>query len=371
MPARNTTPTSCRRRPGRLGIATHVGLTFLPVMIALILPVKAQELELRFGGGVSPDVEAVYERGLHWLAQNQAADGSWGSATDTEAGPSTTGITGMAVMALLAGGEDPNFGKYQQNIRKAVQSLIRNQNPKTGYLPTSMYHHGFAMLGLAEVYGVLDEESLWNGATNDGTQRSIGEALDLAVRCVVTAQKNNQWGGWRYSPQSSDADTSVSGAVLMGLLAARNAGIKVPDEAIDNALNYFRQMTSGQGGVGYSGGIGGLGGSKNLQAIATLVYAVGRRKDLQEFQAVQQQVVGNLEYQEGSYPEYFRYYMAQALFQSDVNAWEKWNQMTVRQLKISQNEDGSFVSGHGRAYGTAMSMLAIALNYRLLPIYER
>jgi hypothetical protein len=231
-----------------------------------------------------------------------------------------------------------------------------------------MYHHGFGMLGLAEVYGVLDESDLW---TDGKESRSIGEALELAVRCAVTSQKNNQWGAWRYSPESRDADTSVSGAVMMGLLAARNAGIKVPDESINKGIEYFRKMTSSRGGVGYSGAVGGLGGSKNLQAIATLIYAVGRRKDLNEYKAVLQQSQTNITHNEGSYPFYFRYYMAQALFQGDFVAWDKWNSKTIRQLKDMQSDDGSFQSSHGPVYGTAMSLLALALNYRFLPIYER
>lgn len=331
-----------------------------------------QDPELRFGVAVPREVDVVYERGLTWLAQNQTPAGDWDGARTGYTGSSgNTGITGMCVMAFLASGEDPNFGRYSDQLRRAVQSLIRSQDSQTGYLPGSMYHHGFAMLGLAEVYGVLDEEQLWQGDSDPNRRRSIGEALELAVRCAVTSQKNNQWGGWRYSPGSNDADTSVSGAVLMGLLAARNAGIKVPDECIDNAIGYFRKMTSSQGGVGYSGGIGGLGGSKNLQAIAALVYSVGRRKDLDEYTAVQRQCALNLEHQEGSYPEYFRYYMAQAMFQGDFEAWGKWNQQTIRQLQATQASDGSFASGHGQAYGTAMSMLALALNYRFLPIYER
>ncbi len=55
----------------------------------------------------------------------------------------------------------------------------------------------------------------------------------------MTAQKRNPQKAWRYSPESSDADTSVSGAVMIGLLAARNAGIEVPDSSIDQATNYF------------------------------------------------------------------------------------------------------------------------------------
>jgi hypothetical protein len=66
--------------------------------------------------------------------------------------------------------------------------------------------------------------------------------------------------------------------------------------------------------------------------------------------------------------EYFRYYMAQALFQGDYEAWQKWNGALVRELQTAQHEDGSFSGG---AYGTGMSLLALALNYRFLPIYER
>ncbi|MCH2211403.1 MAG: squalene--hopene cyclase [Fuerstiella sp.] len=330
---------------------------------------RAQDPQIRFGTQVSSDVETVYIRGLEWLTNNQTDQGNWpGSQSGHGAGD--TGICGMAVMVFLASGEDPNFGRYRENIRRTLRYMIQQQQTSTGYLPGSMYQHGFAMLGLAEAYGAVDEDLMQQGQ-NDTQQRTIGQALELAVRCAVTAQSKNRWGGWRYTPESTDSDTSVSGAVLMGLLAARNAGIPVSDECIDRALGYFQQMTSKQGGVGYSGGVGGLGGSKNLQAISSLVMSIGRRKDLDEYQAVSRQVINNIEHNEAGYPFYFRYYMAQALFQADFDAWKNWNSKTVHRLKSMQNKDGSFQSGHGQAYGTAMSMLALALNYRLLPVYER
>lgn len=330
--------------------------------------VDAQDPQLRFGSAIPADVELMYGRGLEWLAQNQSPEGTW---AEGDPGP---GITGMAVMAFLAGGDDPNFGPYSDNIRRAVRRMILTQDSETGYLggrsgQSSMYHHGFAMLGLSEVYGVLDESTLWDAGTPVARRRSIAQALELAVRASVTAQKNNPFHAWRYGPEASDADTSVSGAVLMGLLAARNAGIEVPDESIDQALEYFRSMTTKRGDVGYSG-IGG-GGSQNLKAIAGLVYAVGRRKDLPEYMAVLGQLTVNLEHDEVGYPEYFRYYNAQALFQGDIDAWAKWNQLTITRLKDLQAADGSFDGTHGRGYATSMSLLALALNYRLLPIYER
>ncbi|MDX1565470.1 MAG: hypothetical protein R3236_08700, partial [Phycisphaeraceae bacterium] len=237
--------------------------------------------------------------------------------------------------------------------------------------PGSMYHHGFAMLALSEVYGALDEEGLWTEQDPAERRRTIGQALELAVRCAATSQKNNRWGGWRYSPEARDADTSVTGAVLMGLLAARNAGIEVPDETVDRALNYFKSSTSSKGRVSYAGAIGSHGASMNRSAIATLVYSVGKKKDWTEQAATLKYISSNLEHQERSYPFYFRYYMAQALFQGDFDAWKRWNAMTIRQLKKQQREDGGFHSNHGEAYGTSMALLALALNYRFLPIYER
>jgi hypothetical protein len=202
-------------------------------------PVFAQDVQVRFGTDVPQDVQVIYERGLEWLASNQSPEGTW----DSSGGYSGPGINGMCVMAFLASGEDPNFGPYAENIRRAVRSMIQSQSESTGFFGGgghgSMYQHGFAMLGMSEVYGVLDEDSLWDGDTNTATHRTIGRSLELAVRATITSQKNNQWNAWRYSPEASDADTSVSGAVLMGLLAARNAGIKVPDDGIDKALEYF------------------------------------------------------------------------------------------------------------------------------------
>jgi hypothetical protein len=232
-----------------------------------------------------------------------------------------------------------------------------------------MYHHGFAMLGLAEAYGAVDERTLWPDKKGP---RSIGQALELAVRAAVTAQKKNSLGGWRYSPDAADADTSVSGAVLVGLLAARNAGIEIPDQSIDKAIAFYKQMTAPSGQVAYVGGLGGFDESIARISIASLVYAVARRKDLPEYKATVNYLKQRLEQQSAQqWLEYGRYYQAQALFQGDINAWDKWNKLLVRQLKAAQKPDGSFQGQFGPTLSTSFSLLALALNYRFLPIYER
>jgi hypothetical protein len=333
-------------------------------MLAGTASLPAQPPNVRIGEAVPRDVREMYDKGLQYLVKTQAENGEW---TGGQAGP---GVTGLGLMVFLASGEDPNFGIYSNNVRRAVRSVVAGQDGNTGYFGNSMYHHGFAMLSLAEAYGSVDDRHVWPAGKKP---RSIGAALELAVRAALTSQKKNSNHAWRYSPESTDADTSVSGSVLVGLLAARNAGIEIPDDNINQAIAYYTSMTSGSGTVAYSG-IGDMGESLARISIATLVYSLARRKDLPQFKATLGYLVNKIEFTGHSgfgWEDYQRYYQAQALFQGDVEAWKKWNKLLIRQLKSAQQADGSFTGQHGQAAATSLTLLALALNYRFLPIYER
>jgi len=324
---------------------------------------------VRYGRGVPATVRVINARSLKYLAATQQEDGSW---PGSQSGP---GITGICVMAMMASGEDPDFGPYATHIRRALRHIILDQSGTTGHISGPghgpMYHHGFATLALSEAYGMVDERLLWkDSAVPAEKRRTIGQALELAVRCALTAQKKNAWGAWRYSPDSSDADTTVSGTVLMGLLGARNAGIEVPDAAVEKALAFFRTSTMRDGSVSYQPAQS-HGDGITRTAIATLVYAIGKRKDTAQYRAAADSIKRRMDQEVNSHPRYYLYYMAQALFQSDLEAWKTWNRRTADRLRKTQNDDGSFSSSRGKPYGTGMSVLALALNYRLLPVYER
>ena len=356
--------------PGR-ACANALVATALAAIVAA--PARAQMPAPRFGEVVPRDVREMYDRGLQYLATTQGEQGDWsggangaGQGLRSETGP---GTTGMALMVFLASGEDPNFGPYSNHVRRALRSIITAQDSTTGIMGMSMYHHGFATLALAEAYGAVDDRNLWPDGKGP---RSIGQALELAVRAAITSQKKNPTGAWRYSPDGQDADTSVSGAVFVGLLAARNAGIEVPDDAINKAITFYAQMTSASGEVAYAGGMGGFGESLARSSIATLVFSVARRKDLKQFKATLDYLKQRIDQvAQQMWPEYAHYYEAQALFQGDVAAWEKWNKLLVRQLKQAQAADGSFRGQLGSSVSTSLSLLALAVNYRFLPIYER
>jgi hypothetical protein len=335
------------------------------VCVGGIAGALAQPPNASIGEVVPRDVRDVYDKGLQYLAKTQTQNGNW---TGGQTGP---GTTGLGLLAFLASGEDPNFGLYSSNVRRAVRSIILGQDGNTGYFGSTMYDHGFAMLALAEAYGSVDDRQVW---TEGKKSRSIGQALEFGVRAAITSQRKNPLGAWRYSPEATDADTSVSGSILVGLLAARNAGIEVPDDSIDRAISYYKVMTSASGQVAYSGGFGGFDESLARISIATLVYSLTRRKDLPQFKATLGYLMDKIEFTGRSgfgWEDYQRYYQAQALFQGDVEAWKKWNKLLIRQLKTAQQADGSIPGQFGGAIGTSFSLLALALNYRFLPIYER
>jgi len=334
----------------------------------------AQLPAVRTGDPVPRDVRDLYDAGCRYLAREQDSSGTW---KDNQEGP---GVTGMAMMVLLASGEDPNHGAYRTQIRRALRSIIASQDAASGYFGgkggghSSMYQHGFAMLALAEAYGVVDDRTLWAEEGGSGKGRSVGEALELAVKLAVTSAKKNPLGAWRYSPDANDHDTSVSGAILMGLLGARNAGIEVPDETIDKAIAYYTTMTGPDGQVGY---MGPGGGSDATTSIGVLVMAIARRKDLPKYKLAADYLKKHSQgiQQQNPYPNYTRYYRAQALFQADVETWQQWNDGLVQELKRLRQADGSMVAQGGPDGGviasTSLTLLALAVNFRFLPIYER
>jgi len=313
---------------------------------------QAQSLPRRQNDIIPVQVETMYTRGLRFLSNGQTADGAWAGG-NSGARP---GVVGLCTLAFLAHGEDPNHGPYAQKIRKSIGYLITKQKEnEQGYMGPQMYDHGFATLALAECYGMVDDPR-------------IAPALKKAVDLILKSQKSNPRHGWRYDPTTRTADTTVSGCQIVALLAARNAGIPVPDEAIDKALAYMKSCRGSNGAYGYTSK---GGGRLTLSAIGSLCYSLAKRKDEPSFAKTTDYLKQNIKSQEGTYPYYFRYYMSQALFQADDELWNLWNKDNIRLLSVTQLADGSWAGNHGNAFSTAGALLSLALNYRFLPIYEK
>ncbi len=309
-----------------------------------------QSLPRRQDDPIPPQLEAMYVKGLRFLADSQSRNGNWPDRNGSE-----PAVVGLCVMAFLAHGEDPNTGPYAINIKRGIDYILKEQSDTNGYIGSSMYNHGFATLALAETYGALDDER-------------VAKALKLGVDLILSAQDRNPRGAWRYTPDSPDADTTVTGCQLVALFAARNAGIPVPDEAISKGQSFMKRCRGSDGGYGYTS----AGSSKpTLTAIGVLTLALAREKDSKGFLASVNYLRKRLNYRDRFYPYYFEYYMSQALFQADDEAWQEWNAKNIRYLSASQMRDGSWAGNKGAAFSTAGALLSLALNYRFLPIYEK
>ena len=313
-------------------------------------PAQLAKTELTADEAIPAVVDPMYVRGLRNLATTQQPDGSWMDGYGSQAG-----VVGLAVTAFLAHGDDPNSGPFSATVRRGLEFILTQQDKETGYIGNSMYNHGFATLALAEAYGQVDLPG-------------IAPALQKAVDSSLNSQKNNRLGAWRYGPDSRDADTSVSGAVLVSLFAARNAGIAVPDLAFERALGYYDKMRTSGGGYGYASA---SAPNYNRTAIGVLCFSLAKQKDKPHIADSVKFLSQNLNYRDSSYPYYFEYYMSQALFHADLETWKKWNAFNIKYLSTIQSADGSWPGSKGTAFNTAGALLSLALNYRFLPIYEK
>ncbi|GAA5483423.1 prenyltransferase/squalene oxidase repeat-containing protein [Haloferula sargassicola] len=325
-------------------------ISLLLAWVGGLATLDAQVIPRRPNDPIPAQLESMYERGLTYLVRSQNAEGSWNDSMGGE-----PAVVGLCLKAFLAHGDDPNHGPYAETIGRCIDYILSNQKDRNGYIGNSMYNHGFATLALAEAYGMVDNPK-------------IAPALQQAVDLILSAQERNPAGAWRYSPESRDADTTVSGCQLVALFGARNAGLGVPEESIRKGLAFLSRCRGEDGSYGYTSA---GGGKPTLTAIGVLCLSLAKEEGGKAFDKSVDYLGENLDYRDQHYPYYFEYYMSQALFQSSDDLWNQWNDKNLRYLAVLQRTDGSWPGDKGEAFSTAGALLSLALNYRYLPIYEK
>lgn len=327
---------------GRLaGVAGVVAL----VQMAALAPAR---------GAISADVDKAVERGLDCLVKTQLQDGSW----PDHYGKSPA-VVGLTVMAFLAHGEVPGRGKYRDTIDKAIDYILSNLQ-KNGLIARAgsqpMYDHGFATLALAEAYGM-------------SKRRDLERALLMAVRLIERVQ--NQRGGWRYQPRAADDDITVTGCQLMALRAARNAGVNVQSIVVRKGLDYIKSCACADGGFSYQPG---GGSNKPRTGLGILVLQLLGESDSPLVAKGAEYLVQNPLQAGQNYFYYGLYYCTQGMFQKGGEHWQFWRKHIVDTVLPLQNPDGSWPtagSSGGQTYATAMAILALEVEWKLLPIYQR
>ncbi len=360
-----------------------------PVFAAPVAPARKREA-----------VDDAIDRGLEFLRTAQNKDGSWGNPAGNPwqggfgrpgqpAQPAQSAgdlaITSLAVMAFLSAGHVPGEGHYGAAVERGVEWVLDQQQPDGKLVPrnmgTEMYHHGVCTLMLAEVVGM----------TKQDTAGRLRSALEKAVKVILAGQRkgdarafNSAAGGWRYSvltngPFGGDADLSVTGWQLMALRAAKNVGCDVPADRIQAAVGYvLRSFEPRSGGFCYQPG-GGV--TVPCTGVGVLCLELSGK----EYHLCDQALKGGahllknpLRAGEGHF-FYGVYYVSQAMFQLGGNYWESYRPKLHKLLLSEAGPEasggwlrgGGDAMGYGSSYATAMAVLALTVEYRYLPIYQR
>jgi hypothetical protein len=306
-------------------------------------------------------------KGLDYLAGAQSDDGSWINGGG-QAYP--VAMTGLAGMALLAHGDSPTRGRYARNVQGTVEYLVRCATPNgllTGPTQDSgipMHGHGFALLFLASVHGMISKESL---------RQQVAGAVRKAV--ALTSQGQSGEGGWSYIPGEGD-EGSVTVTQVQALRAAHNAGFLVPRGVIEEAVRYLDRCRTPEGGIRYSLLSGG--GPRlpiSAAAVATL-YNAGQfdgpiATDCLKY--VWDQFRSSDDWNKGSgHAFYTHLYAAQGFYMAGDEYWDAYFPKTRDQLIAMQQPDGSWNGdGIGQVYGTAIATIILQLPFKYLPVFQR
>jgi hypothetical protein len=318
-------------------------------------------------------VDDAIDQALLFLARTQEKDdGSW-KAGRLGKNPA---VTSLAVMAFLSAGHVPGEGPYGETVEKGIRAVLKAQQAN-GLLATEggheMYHHGICTLMLAEAAGMTD------GRLGD----DIRKALEKAVAVILKAQRTSgdDKGGWRYRVAPVDgSDISVTGWQMMALRAAKNLGCDVPPDAIDRAVEYVKRCQDhASGGFRYTprGGSGGVTIPCTGTSILCLEICGKEHHHSDEALQAGAFLLKNLPRWGSPHFFYGIYYCSQATFQLGDNYWNYFRPHLHETLLHNQKENGSWVGGdfdgqtYGPNYSTAMGVLALTVEYRYLPIYQR
>ncbi len=329
-------------------------------------------LASKFGG--SKASESAVENGLRWIIAHQRDDGSWrlkhdagqcnGHCHNEGLQESTTGATGLALMALLGAGYTHQVGPYQKEVDAGLDYLMSKMRVSGhgGSLASGekgMYGHAIATIALSEAYILTGDTELMH-------------PIELARKYIESAQHKK--GGWRYNPGTL-GDLSVTGWQIMALKSCEMASAPSGEVTWDRAKEFVDSLGSSGGKFGYAEPseahptmtavgllskiyLGANFGDPGVSAGADFLSHIGPAEN----------------------DIYYNYYATLTLHHRQGESWKLWNSKLRDYLVQTQDKNNGHSSGSwhfpnphgdvgGRLYSTAMAIMTLEVYYRYMPIY--
>ena len=351
------------------------------------LGLKASVRQARADEGLSaslylPDeTDRAVNKAIDFLIQKQRPDGAIADKGHEIA------MSALAIMAMASIGVTPTTAtKPGQAMIAALDYVLEhNHQDIQGYFGnrdgSRMYGHGIITLMLTEMLGM--------GATPAQNQL-IHEGLVNAIKLILAAQDVAKpaklEGGWRYTPASRDSDLSVSVWQVMALRSAKNDGLSVPGEAIEQAVKYLEQSYTspiGRDGVprekvsGFSYTPGSRNPTFTMTAAGLLALQVCGKYESPMVEGAAQWLLEHPPKVNERFFHYGIYYYAQGMHQIGGKYAKVADKLVPELLLEAQHSDGSWQGRGGEeknvglVYATAMSILSLSVRYHYLPIYQR
>ena len=334
------------------------------------------------------EVRKALAKALSFIASRQQEDGSWPDYEQAN--------TGLAIMAFIGGKCVQK--DYTAKVRAGLEYLKSTFTPSSSYPAGSeeaaklggvfgtssanlMYQQAIATLAVIEALVDLNDASL---------EPIAGEAIQLIIRSQNTEHKpktlqgpipadSPHSGGWRYEPDYTDSDLSVSAWQILTLRAAANAGFSVPDYVFPAAAKFVRSLRGADGSFCYEspGDAGDSCARAGMGALA--LQLCGFPKDLLIPPAIRYMQnsgpVWNLEYPGEGYPFYYWYYGTRAMFMAGGEDWRTWKDWMCRLLVDHQGNSGTWEGAQQEEsetlsiYRTAFGALMLEFCCGHVPVY--
>jgi Na+-transporting methylmalonyl-CoA/oxaloacetate decarboxylase gamma subunit len=360
------------------------------------------------GGATTPERKAV-KAALIWLARHQNDKGFWNTGQYDEQCPqgnkckvfvdktrNKVGTTGLALLAFLGAGYTHETNKKLDgidvgNVVRKTLRWLRNRQKSNGRFHKNLYNHSIAAMGYAEAYGMTKDPKL-KPIAQDG--------IDFLEHAQNTAGGKRL--AWRYSANSGENDTSVTGWASMALKSAELAGLDSSKKAMQGALRWVEKVTNEKGLAGYKNKITSRSQAKKRRSMTPVGMLVRmfaheklNREQLKMLKGGSDFLVNRTPqwdpgatfkkgYKQNQMDYYYWYYGSLALYMfagpgtelEDTGYWQKWNQpmkkavLTGQQKAREGHEVGSWDplsrwSGKtGRVYTTALNALTLEVYYR-------
>jgi hypothetical protein len=338
-------------------------------------------------------MEGAVDRGLAWLATQQADNGSF--PTLPLAQPA---VTSLCTLAFLSRGYQPGTGPYGGHIDRAIDFVLSCQRPDGLFSyqvpgPThepykashsAIYNHAIAGLMLGEVYGHV------TGRRAREVRAAIEKALRFTRELQVRPKENAvDRGAWRYlwTQDDGDSDLSSTSWQLMFLRSAKNAEFNVPEDYVNEAMGFVHRCWDPQKGVfNYKlepDGTG-TGSTRGLMGAGIVSLSMAGEHNTPMARAAGNWLLAH-PYRRfgeavGPYDEFFysAYYCSQAAAQLGGKYWDGLFPGLVDVLVKAQSLDGSWPPEpndrdfvFGSEFTTAFAILSLTPPYQLLPVYQR